>query len=170
MIRGVDAKERLDPDRGGPLAPRLNRRRPGLQCLTAAGPLAAALLLWSASSRAQVPEGDPWLGPDKALHFGASAVLAGGGYTLGALASEETAPRFIVGAGVALTAGAAKELYDLTGRGDFSLRDLTWDAIGTATGLLISYAVDRLFFAPSREQANERRRDLHESPAAVGAP
>ena len=28
---------------------------------------------------------DPWWGPDKALHLGVSAGLAGGGYALGAI-------------------------------------------------------------------------------------
>ncbi len=40
----------------------------------------------------------------------------------------------------------AKELYD-AGRGSFfSFKDLTWDVLGTATGLALSWAVDRLFF------------------------
>jgi putative lipoprotein len=43
---------------------------------------------------------------------------------------------------VALGAGLAKEAWDLSGHGDPSWRDLTWDVIGTTTGVLIAYAID----------------------------
>lgn len=68
---------------------------------------------WSASARAADP--DPWIGPDKALHFGASAGLAGLGYGAAALLWDDTGLRLGVGASVALTAGIAKELVDLAG-------------------------------------------------------
>jgi putative lipoprotein len=53
-----------------------------------------------------------------------------------------------VGAGAGLAAGAAKELWDLSGHGDPSARDLAWDVAGTLTGVavaaLIDWAVGRL--------------------------
>ena len=38
--------------------------------------------------------------------------------------------------------GVAKELWDLSGHGDASWRDLTWDAVGTVTGLALAAAID----------------------------
>jgi len=106
--------------------------------------LALAVLLHAVPSAA--PSGDPWLGRDKALHFGASAGLAAAGYGSGALASDEPWVPLATGAGLALGAGVAKELLDLAGLGTPSWRDLTWDLLGTATGLAGAWAVDRLLF------------------------
>lgn len=111
-------------------------------------------LLVPLSARGQTPgiaspglaSGDDWFGQDKALHYGLSVGLAGAGYAGGALLFEAPEARWLSGAGVALGAGVAKELYD-AGRGTyFSFKDLTWDVLGTATGLGLSWAVDRLFF------------------------
>lgn len=85
---------------------------------------------------------DRWLGSDKAAHFGASAVLASGGYAAATLIVEEPWQRAAVGGGFSLTLGVAKELYDATGRGDPSLRDLTWDVIGCAFGVGMSLLID----------------------------
>jgi putative lipoprotein len=92
---------------------------------------------------------DPWFGPDKGLHFGASAGLAIAGYTGAAFLWDDEPRRLAAGGALALSLGIAKELYDLGGRGDPSWRDLTWDVIGTATGLAIAWAVDWLFFRPA---------------------
>lgn len=99
-----------------------------------------AVVLYSAAVQAN----DDWLGRDKALHFGASAALASGGYLAGALASDSTWPRWAAGAGLALGAGVGKELWDLSGRGDPSWKDLAWDVAGTASGLAFAWAVERL--------------------------
>jgi putative lipoprotein len=97
-------------------------------------------LLSVAEARAEDP--DPWFGHDKALHFGACAIIASGGYGATALVTDDWRARLGVGAGLALGAGAAKELWDLSGHGDASVRDLTWDAIGTAAGLAVAAAID----------------------------
>ena len=47
-----------------------------------------------------------------------------------------------MGGGLALSAGIAKELWDLSGHGDASWRDLTWDVVGTVTGLAVAAAID----------------------------
>ena len=52
---------------------------------------------------------------------------------------------------MALGAGIAKELADLSGLGDPSWRDLTWDAIGTATALAVSWSSDLLIRGVSWE-------------------
>jgi putative lipoprotein len=107
------------------------------------------LLLAPLSARGGAPGGaaqDDWLGQDKLLHFGVSAGLAGAGYTGGALLFEAPQARWLTGAGVALGAGLGKELYDAGRGGLFSFKDLTWDVLGTGTGLALSWAVERLFF------------------------
>jgi putative lipoprotein len=107
-------------------------------CLASLAPLSARAAV------TELPVNDRWFARDKALHFGVSAGLAGAGYVGGALLFESPGARWLTGAGVALSAGVAKELYD-AGRGSFfSGKDLTWDVLGTATGLTLSWAVDRL--------------------------
>jgi putative lipoprotein len=85
---------------------------------------------------------DPWFGRDKALHFSASAAIALGGYGASSFKTTEPLTRAAVGATLGLGAGIAKELADLGGAGDASWRDLTWDVIGTATGVLLASAID----------------------------
>jgi putative lipoprotein len=99
-----------------------------------------ALVLAAATARAE--DDDPWLGRDKALHFSACAVLSAGGYGAAALATDDVRVRAGAGIGVGLAAGAAKEIWDLTGRGDPSARDLAWDVAGTATGVAVAALVD----------------------------
>ena len=89
---------------------------------------------------------DPWLGNDKLLHFGATAVISACGYAFGAELGDE-APRFLIGAGLGLAAAAAKELLDLRG-GDPSYRDFIWSAGGTAAGLLVAWLIDRWLSKP----------------------
>src|SRR5688500_13599201 len=107
-------------------------------CLSLLMPLSAR------GEEPEVPSGDDWFGQDKALHYGVSVGLAGAGYAGGAFLFEAPEARWLAGAGVALGAGLAKELYG-AGRGSFfSFKDLTWDVLGTATGLALSWAIDRL--------------------------
>jgi putative lipoprotein len=109
-------------------------------CLSLLAPLS------SRGEVSEIPSRDDWFGQDKALHYGVSAGLAGAGYAGGALLFDAPEARWLTGAGVALGAGIGKELYD-AGRGSFfSFKDLTWDVAGTATGLGLSWAIDRLFF------------------------
>lgn len=89
-----------------------------------------------------VARADEWLGPDKALHFSVSGVAAIGGYALAIPLFDDRAPRVALGASVALSLGIAKELIDLAGAGDPSWRDLFWDVVGTATGVLLAWLVD----------------------------
>lgn len=93
-----------------------------------------------ASARGQ--DRDPWFGRDKLLHFGASATIAGGGYGVGAMTFDARYEAMLLGGGVALSAGVAKEVRDSMGYGDPSWRDLAWDVIGTATGLGIAWGID----------------------------
>ncbi|AKU90409.1 Putative lipoprotein [Vulgatibacter incomptus] len=103
-----------------------------------------SMALVPASARASDP--DPWFGHDKFLHFSVSNGLAAGGYAVSSLFWEGRTERLIAGGSFSLALGAAKELYDMTGRGDPSWRDFTWDVIGTATGLALAWGIDELFF------------------------
>jgi len=111
--------------------------------------------------RAHAQENDAWFGHDKALHFAASASIAVVAYGGTALATSDRPTRVAVAAGVALAAGVGKEAWDLSGHGDASWRDLTWDVVGTATGVLVAYAID---------WAIGRLRAPSGVPAAAGGP
>jgi putative lipoprotein len=111
--------------------------------------LTLALALVLASSAASAQSSDDWFGADKALHFSASALIAGGGYAVGAWTFEATWPRVLLGAGVGLAAGVGKELIDLAGDGDPSWRDLAWDALGTGVGVTVAWLIDRAVRAPT---------------------
>jgi len=103
-------------------------------------------------ARADSANADPWFGRDKLIHFAASGSLAVVGYANASMLSENRPLRIGAGATLALGAGVAKELWDLDGHGDASWRDLSWDVIGAATGLLVSVGVDwvvhRMFRPP----------------------
>jgi putative lipoprotein len=96
---------------------------------------------------------DPWFGRDKLLHFEATGSLAVVGYANASMLTENRPARAAAGAALAVGAGAAKELWDLDGHGDASWRDLGWDVLGAATGVLISlgadWVVQRIFQPPT---------------------
>lgn len=103
-------------------------------------------VLAGASTPALADEADPWLARDKYLHGSVSAALALGGYA-GAAVFTESRPWRLAGAGaLALTVGAGKETLDLMGAGDASWRDMSWNVLGVATGLLVAWAIDTYVF------------------------
>jgi len=108
--------------------------------------LAVALALaasFAARPAAQAAEPDPWFGRDKAMHFSVSFALAGNAYADSSAFTKRASIRVLSGVGVGLAAGIAKELADQYGGRGLSWRDLTWDAVGTATGTLVAWLVDR---------------------------
>ena len=121
--------------------------------------LAAVALFAVSEARAQQQDADPWFGRDKALHFAASASIAVVVYAGASFQTESRPKRAVVAASFALGAGLAKEAWDLDGHGDASWRDLTWDVIGTTTGVLLAYAID---------WAVSRLRGAPASPAPAG--
>ncbi|HUX32246.1 MAG TPA: hypothetical protein VMV51_00130 [Gemmatimonadaceae bacterium] len=77
--------------------------------------------------------GDRWLGADKAKHFLASAAIETIGYSM-MRGLRATRQQSLVAASVATAAaGVTKEWMDRKGGGEFSLKDLTWDAVGGTT-------------------------------------
>jgi putative lipoprotein len=102
-----------------------------------------ALCFFAGTSAAtSLASADSFWGPDKALHFGVSAGLAGGGYAASSLVWQRPWQRALAGATLSLSAGVAKELWDLSGHGDPSFKDLAWDGIGTGVGVALATAVD----------------------------
>ena len=89
---------------------------------------------------------DDWFGRDKSLHFSVSMLLAGGGYAAAAGLSPREETRVAVASGFAFSMGIAKEVYDRYSGGDPSLRDLTWDLVGTASGTLLTWLIDHYLF------------------------
>jgi putative lipoprotein len=112
-----------------------------------AGGAALAVLLLLRPASAQ--QADPWWGPDKRLHFTFSAAIAGATYGGAALTYPDRGTRLLWGGAVAAGAGIGKEVYDLSGRGDPSWRDLTWDALGVVTGLGIALLIDLALRGPT---------------------
>lgn len=107
---------------------------------------AAALLAYPRAALAD----DDWFGGDKFLHFGVSVALSSGGYAASTLVLDRPWERATTGAAFSLTLGAAKELYDLSGHGDASWKDFTWDVVGTAVGTGIALLIDAAISSGSR--------------------
>ncbi len=107
--------------------------------LVALSVLAVSLLV---GPRARASDPDPWWGRDKALHFGASATIAAGGYGMGTLIFERRAEAALFGGGIAIGVGAAKEGADALGLGTPSFKDFAWDVAGAAVGVAIGLAID----------------------------
>lgn len=107
-------------------------------------PLAAFALAMTLASpaRAADPDPDPWLGKDKALHFGVSAGLAGAGYAMGAALFDARGHALASAGAATLAVGAGKELLDLAGYGDPSWRDFAADVAGTIVGLALAWGID----------------------------
>jgi putative lipoprotein len=118
----------------------------------AASLVALIATLLAGQGGAWAADADPWFGPDKALHFEAAGSLAIVGYAGTSMMSTSRPLRAAVGAALGVGAGAAKELWDLDGHGDPSWRDLTWDLVGAATGVLVAatfdWAIHRIFDWP----------------------
>ena len=108
---------------------------------------AVTILSPAASARAQeaADAGDAWFARDKALHFGASAGITMVGYAGASLKTDHRPTRRAAAVLLGLTAGVSKEVWDAFGPGDASWRDLAWDVIGTATGVLVAAGVDWLY-------------------------
>ena len=82
---------------------------------------------------------DSWFGIDKLKHFLMSAFIDSVSYS--ALQAMGADRRGAMGGaiGITLGVGVARELHDRRIPGNiFSVRDLTWDALGTAAGAVLS--------------------------------
>lgn len=86
--------------------------------------------LWLVFSLNPTAPPDRWLGDDKLKHFFTSAFVQSMSY--GALRTSGLEHGTALAGASAATAavGVGKELRDLRVRGEFSVRDLAWDAAG----------------------------------------
>ncbi|MEP6732366.1 MAG: hypothetical protein ABJE10_17095 [bacterium] len=87
--------------------------------------------------------GDRWIAPDKLQHFFASAFVQSMSY--GALRTTGL-PHGAALAGASITTaavGVGKELHDLRVKGEFSMRDVTWDAAGAGAATILLVRTQR---------------------------
>jgi uncharacterized protein YfiM (DUF2279 family) len=106
-------------------------------------PVSAVVIATLVSGPAIVRAEDRWFARDKAEHFGATAGFGAGGYALASTVADRERWRIAAGVGSGIGAAAAKELWDRS-HGDASWRDFAWGAVGTAAGVTIAWAIDRL--------------------------
>ena len=112
---------------------------------------------------------DEWFARDKARHFVATAGLGAGGYALASTAADRERWRVAAGIGTGMGAAAAKELWDRS-RGDASWRDFAWGGVGTAAGVTIAWAIDRLRHRDRGETGLRKARALrYDIPVAVAS-
>jgi uncharacterized protein YfiM (DUF2279 family) len=91
----------------------------------------------AAPAPAPAPD-DPWVAPDKFMHFFHSLANAQLGYAGLRTVGVEQRPALAGAAAAALATGAWKEWRDRRRGGHFSLRDMAWNAAGIALSLAVS--------------------------------
>ena len=85
------------------------------------------------------PHPDPWFGIDKVKHFFMSAFLNSVSYSALQAARVNHRSAMAGAIGITMAAGLGRELHDMRVPGNlFSIRDLTWDALGTAAGSVLT--------------------------------
>ena len=95
------------------------------------------LLLVFTLGRAPEHSRDAWFGPDKLQHFFTSAFVQSLGYGVLRRAGADQGPA-ITGASIATAiVGVGKEVRDRRTKGEFSVRDLAWDAAGAGSASLL---------------------------------
>jgi putative lipoprotein len=95
------------------------------------------LVLVFTLGRAPEHSGDRWFGPDKLQHFFMSAFVQSAGYGVLRRAGVESGPAIAGASAATAVAGVGKELIDRRTKGDFSARDLVWDAAGAGSASVL---------------------------------
>jgi putative lipoprotein len=104
---------------------------PSLYLLSLAGRLVFAQIV--------VPHQDSWLGIDKLKHFFVSAFIESVSYSALQAAHANHRPALGGAIGLTMAVGVGRELHDRRLPGNlFSIRDLTWDAVGATAGVVLS--------------------------------
>jgi putative lipoprotein len=90
-----------------------------------------------------LPHADSWFGIDKVKHFFMSVFVESVTYSALQAAHLHHRPALSTAIGVTLTVGVGREIHDSRVPGNlFSVRDLTWDALGTTAGaVLLSHTI-----------------------------
>lgn len=112
------------------------RRR---QAVVAVDCLAVITLLMYGATRDVVYNlgGDRWLGPDKLFHAAMTVALAAFVFAASGVFTTRRTLQVCAAIGVAVVAGVGKEAMDLVGYGTASIKDITWDVIGTVVAPLL---------------------------------
>ena len=80
---------------------------------------------------------DSWFGPDKIKHFFMSAFIESVSYSALQAAHVNHRSTMVGAIGVTAAFGVGKEIHDSRNRKNhFSLKDLSWDAIGAGAGVV----------------------------------
>jgi uncharacterized protein YfiM (DUF2279 family) len=81
---------------------------------------------------------DSWFSPDKIKHFFMSAFIESVTYSALQAARVNHRPALSGAIGVTLAIGVGREIHDKRTPGNiFSVRDLTWDAVGATAGAVL---------------------------------
>jgi putative lipoprotein len=80
---------------------------------------------------------DRWFGPDKLQHFFASAFVQSLSYGVLRRAGAEQGAALTGASLTSALAGVGKEVHDRHTKGEFSLRDLTWDVAGAGSASVL---------------------------------
>jgi uncharacterized protein YfiM (DUF2279 family) len=82
--------------------------------------------------------GDSWFGTDKIKHFFLSAFVQSLSYSVIQVTTRGSGSSIILSASATTAAvGIGKEIHDSRVKGEFSFRDLTWDAAGIGAASLM---------------------------------
>ena len=103
--------------------------------------LAAAITSNAAAGQAATrpPHPDPWFGIDKVKHFFMSAFITSVSYSALQAARVNHRSAMTGAIGISMAAGLGREIHDMRVPGNlFSVRDLTWDGIGTAAAAVLT--------------------------------
>jgi uncharacterized protein YfiM (DUF2279 family) len=105
--------------------------------------LSLAANLVFAQAAVAVPHQDAWFGVDKIKHFFMSAFIESVTYSALQAAKVKHRPALGTAIGVTMAVGVGRELHDRRIQGNlFSVRDLTWDALGaTAGAVMLSHTI-----------------------------
>jgi len=95
------------------------------------------MLVFSLSAGPKEHPRDRWFGPDKLQHFFTSAFVQSVSYGGLRWAGVQHGPAIGAASGITAVAGVGKELYDRRVKGDFSVRDLVWDAAGAGSASVL---------------------------------
>ena len=81
---------------------------------------------------------DSWFGIDKIKHFFMSAFIESVSYSALQAAHANYRPALAGAIGITAAFGLGKEIHDYRNPNNhFSIRDLSWDAIGAGTGVVL---------------------------------
>jgi uncharacterized protein YfiM (DUF2279 family) len=88
--------------------------------------------------QAAVVHQDSWFGADKIKHFFMSAFIESVAYSALQAARVNHRAAFGGAIGVTMAVGVGREIHDKRTPGNiFSVRDLTWDAVGATAGAVL---------------------------------